>query len=185
MSDRSTEGNRWFLRGRCRKFGDDVPLDGGLMPFRFAIGRVTDPAELIPHLCEEIRPGFHAEVRRGDILLAGRNFCAGKAHFQGLLAIEALGLGIVCESMPYNSRRIAVATANTFLTDCAGCTALAEEGDELEVDFATGRFANLSRGTVHELPPMDSSLRDIVAAGGSKGVIRAWLAAHPEQGVAA
>jgi len=177
--------NRWLLRGRCRKFGDDVPLDGGLMPFRYAIGRVTDPAELIPHLCEEIRPGFPEEVSRGDIILAGKNFCAGKAHFQGLLAIEALGLGFICESMPYNSRRIAVATAVTFLTDCKGCTELADEGDELEVDFATGRFTNITRGAEHQLPPMDASIREIISAGGSKGVIRAWLTQHPEQGVPA
>ena len=65
-------------RGRCHVLGDDVTLDDGIIPARFAAQRVTDPALLTPHLFETVDPGFASRVQRGDIVLAGRAFASGK-----------------------------------------------------------------------------------------------------------
>jgi len=178
--------SRWIMRGRCRKFGHDVPLDGGFIPFRMAMARVTDPAELIPALFSEVRPGFHETVRAGDIVVGGRNFCAGKPHVQGFIALQSLGLGMLCETMPFNAYRAAVSRAVTFMPGCTGILDLVDEDDALEVDFADGRVENLTRGTRHRFRPLDPSLLDIVAAGGSKGMIKAWWETHGivSQGVA-
>ena len=67
-------------RGRAHVFGNAVPLDEGVMAFKYAIGRITDPAELIPHLFEPIDPGFAARVQRGDLVVAGADFEIGRAH---------------------------------------------------------------------------------------------------------
>jgi 3-isopropylmalate/(R)-2-methylmalate dehydratase small subunit len=166
--------SRWIMRGRCRKFGHDVPLDGGFIPFRIAMARVTDPAELIPHLFSEVRPGFLETVKAGDIIVGGRNFCAGKPHVQGFIAVQALGVGMLCETMPFNSYRAAVSRAVTFMPGCDGILDMVAEDDLMEVDFATGKVSNLTRDTVHHFKPLDPSLRDIIAAGGSKGMIKAW-----------
>jgi 3-isopropylmalate/(R)-2-methylmalate dehydratase small subunit len=175
-----TMENAFRKRGTCHVFGDDIPLDEGVMAFKYAIERVTDPKLLIPHLFEPIDPGFAARVKPGDIVLAGKNFGCGKAHVQGFLAMAALKMGVLCESMPHKSLRRAVAAGLPILTGCVGGTKFVRNGDELEIDFESGEARNLSTGAETRVPPMPAILRDIVAHGGSAGSLRAWLAGHPE-----
>lgn len=167
-------------RGICHVFGDGVPLDEGVMAFKFAIERVTDPKLLIPHLFEQIDPTFAARVKPGDIVVAGKDFGFGKPHTQGFIAMAALDMAVLCESMPHKSLRRAVAIGLPVLTGCAGCTRFVKSGDELEVDFASGVARNLTSGATTQFAPMPPILRDIVANGGSAGSMRAFLAAHPE-----
>lgn len=167
-------------QGICHVFGDAVPLDEGVMAFKFAVERVTDPAVLIPHLFEQVDPGFSRRVRPGDVIVAGKNFACGKPHIQGFLAMDALGLGIICVSMPHKSLRRAVATGVPVLTGAGPVAEFAHSGDEIEVDFETGGLRNLSTGVVRQLAPMPTILQDIVAHAGAAGSLRAWLAAHPE-----
>ena len=167
-------------RGTCHVFGDGVPLDEGVMAFKFAIERVTDPKLLIPHLFEQIDPSFASRVKQGDIVVAGKDFGFGKPHTQGFIAMAALEMAVLCESMPHKSLRRAVAIGLPVLTGCANCTSFAKSGDEIEVDFEIGVARNLTAGTEKQFAPMPAILRDIVANGGSAGSMRAVLAAHPE-----
>jgi 3-isopropylmalate/(R)-2-methylmalate dehydratase small subunit len=171
-------------RGRCHVLGDDVSLDGGIIPQRFAAQRITDPAELLPHLFEAVDPTLAQRVRPGDLVLAGRNFACGKPRLQGFIAMAALDLAIVCESMPYKMWRRAVARALPVIVGAPTPRELAATGDELEVDFTTGTLRNLTQGTQRSIPPMPPILRDIVTAGGMQATLKAWLATHPEQAIA-
>ena len=168
-------------RGRCHVFGDKVPLDEGVMAFKYAIGRVTDPAELIPHLFEGIDPGFAARVKPGDFVIAGNDFGCGKPHIQGFIAMAALGMGVLCGSMPYKALRGAISKGLPVLVGCEGAGNFAADGDEIEVDFATGAARNLTRGTGAQYPAMPEVLKDIIAHGGAVGTLAAWLEKHPEQ----
>ena len=78
----SDEGHRWLYRGACHKFGDNLQHDGQMIAFDYVIRRVTDPAKLIPHLFESVRPDFHKRANRGDVVIAGKQFGKGKAHVQ-------------------------------------------------------------------------------------------------------
>ncbi|PHP26607.1 hypothetical protein [Limimaricola cinnabarinus] len=164
----------WVFRGRAHKFGDDVPLDDGFIPFRLAIGRVTDPQKLIPHLFEDVRPGFAEAATAGDVVIGGTDFASGKPHAQGFIALQALGVGMICESMPYNSLRAGVSSGLAFMTGCEGVSDMFEDGDGIQVDFASGHLENLSSGESRSFPPLDGSLRQIIEAGGSKGLLRRW-----------
>jgi 3-isopropylmalate/(R)-2-methylmalate dehydratase small subunit len=160
-----------------------VPVDDGIIPHRFAAERVTDPRELARHLFESIDPGFAQRVRRGDIVLAGRNFACGKPRLQGFIAMAALDLAVVCQSMPYRMLRRAVARGIPVVVGAPGPGDIAVTGDEIEVDFATGEIRNLARDTRTAVPAMPPVLRDIVAGGGMQAMLSAWLASHPEQAV--
>ena len=89
---------RWRYRGTAHCFGDDLEHDAHMMPFDLVIRRVTDPAQLLPHLFEAIRPGLAARLKAGDVLVAGRRFGKGKAHVQAYLALKSLGVAIACGS---------------------------------------------------------------------------------------
>jgi len=168
-------------RGRCHVYGDHLPLDEGIMPFRLAIQRVNDPQALIPHLFEGFDPGFRERVKPGDFIIAGRDFACGKTHIQGFIAMTALKMSVLCTSMPYKAMRRAVAEGLPVLVGCEGAAAFAATGDEIEVDFSTGGARNLTRGSVTQFPAMSPILRELAASGGARGALTAWLRDHPEQ----
>jgi 3-isopropylmalate/(R)-2-methylmalate dehydratase small subunit len=167
----------WIYRGRCWKFGDNLGIDGDIMPLRFALERETDPMVLKDHLMSEIDPGFAKKVTPGDIIVGGKRFGQGNPHIQGFLGIRGHGLGLVAESIPRGSYRNAINAGLAFLSGCTGVTGLCETGDELEVDFETGRFTNVTRGTETRYAPLPAELRAIVAVGGWKENFRRRLAA--------
>jgi 3-isopropylmalate/(R)-2-methylmalate dehydratase small subunit len=145
---------------------DELALSGALRDF----------------LMSEIDPDFPKKVAPGDIIVAGRRFGQGNPHIQGFLGIKGHGLGLVAESIPRGSFRNAINAGLPFLTGCAGVTALCETGDQLEVDFATGRFVNLSRGTQASYAPLPPELQAIIAVGGWKEHFRQRLAAAAMRG---
>ena len=163
----------WRLQGRCYKLGHDIPHAGGVIPDRLITSREMDAQKLVPHLFEETDAGFHERARPGDIVVTGRKFGMGP-KMNGYIAMGALGLGLVCESMPYLAYRAAVGCGLRVLTDCDGVTGLCETGDALEVDFATGVFVNRTRGIDRAFEPMPEALREIVALGGNVGWLADW-----------
>jgi 3-isopropylmalate/(R)-2-methylmalate dehydratase small subunit len=168
-------------RGTCHLVGDDVSLDDGIIPQRFAAQRVTDPRELVPHLFESIDPELAQRIKPGDIVLAGRNFACGKPRLQGFIAMAALDLAVICTSMPYKMLRRAVARAIPVIVGGPEPSTLAVCGDEIEADFSTGAVWNSTRDLRTTVPAMPPILRDIVASGGMQATLTNWLAGHPEQ----
>jgi 3-isopropylmalate/(R)-2-methylmalate dehydratase small subunit len=63
-----------------------------------------------------------------------------------------------------------------ILPRCEGVCGLVETGDELEVDFASGRFVNLTRSVERQFQPLPAMLLDIIALGGYKEALRRRLA---------
>jgi 3-isopropylmalate/(R)-2-methylmalate dehydratase small subunit len=170
----------WLLQGRCYKLGHDVPHAGGVIPDRLITSREFDPQKLIPCLFEETDPGFHTRARAGDIIVTGRRFGMGP-KMNGYIAMQALGLGLVCESMPYLAYRAAVGCGLRVLTDCHGVTAACETGDQLEVDFAGGLFVNRSRGLERSFPPLPEALQELVRLGGNVGWLQDWWSRQKAQ----
>ena len=179
MTERPSD--RLIRRGRCHVFGDDVTLDDGVIPARFAAQRVTDPTLLTPHLFETVDPTFADRARPGDIVLAGRNFAGGKPRLQGLIAMAALDLSIVCTSIPFKILRRTVARALPVIVGAPDPTGFAATGDDLEIDFSSGSVWNLTRDVKLAIPPMPAILADMVAAGGMEASLRDWLRRHPAQ----
>jgi 3-isopropylmalate/(R)-2-methylmalate dehydratase small subunit len=173
-------GFPWVLQGRCYRLGHNVPHAGGVIPDRLVTSREFDPRKLVPHLFEETDPGFHERARPGDIIVTGRKFGMGP-KMNGYIAMQAMGLGLVCESMPYLAYRAAIGCGVRVLTDCAGILDLCETGNELEVDFQSGRFENRTRGLQKRFPPLPEALQEIVEVGGNVGWLKEWWAKQQQQ----
>ena len=166
----------WIFRGRCWKFGDNLGIDGDIMPLHFALIREIRPEVLRDHVMEGVDPEFPKKVSPGDIIVAGKRFAQGNPHIYGLIGIRALGLGLVVESIPRGSFRNAINAALPFLPRCPGVTSAVDQGDEVEVDFRNGTFTNLTRGTAREYTPLDSTLLRIIEAGGWEAKLRHRIA---------
>ena len=183
MSD-SVSDVHWQYRGRAYVLGHDIPHDNAMMPFEFVITRVMDPKLLIPHLFEGIRPGLGEKLRKGDVIVGGRNFSKGKSHIQAYIALRELGVGVLCESMPYNTYRQLIGRGIPFLSGCVGIADETDDGDEVDVDLLTGAFHNLTRGTERQFKPVDATIARYIELGGMMGALREWVA-RSRQGVKA
>ena len=69
--------------GRCWVLGDDINTDY-LAPGKYMKFGIEDIAR---HCLEDVLPHFAAEVRAGDLIIAGRNFGTGSSREQ---AVEVL-----------------------------------------------------------------------------------------------
>jgi 3-isopropylmalate/(R)-2-methylmalate dehydratase small subunit len=122
-------------------------------------------------------PDLPKRIRAGDVVIGGRRFAQGNPHLQGLLGLRALGVGLVVESIQRGSLRNAVNSGVPILPSCIGVSSEATTGDLVEVDFNTGLFKNLSRGTERQYEPLPAQLLDVVKVGGWEANFRRRLAA--------
>jgi len=166
--------------GRCHVFGNDIPLDDGLIPFEMAIRRIDDPRQLQPELLRMVDPDFPGRVAPGDIVVAGANFGCGKPHFQGFIAMASLGLSVLCVSMPYKTLRGAISKGVPVMAGLPGIDQAFCTGHRLDVDFTRGTIVNLDTGRRLDVPPLSPLLADIVRRGGTRGTLAAWLDTHPD-----
>jgi 3-isopropylmalate/(R)-2-methylmalate dehydratase small subunit len=83
------------LSGRAHRFSpnDDINTDY-IISGRYKF-RIDDMNELAKHVMEDIAPAFAANVRPGDIVVAGRNFGCGSSREQAPRALKAAGVSAV------------------------------------------------------------------------------------------
>jgi len=169
--------NDLVYRGRAWVFGDNVALDGDIMPLEFAISRETRPEVLREHVLKGLDPEFPGKAKPGDVIVAGKRFAQGNPHIQGFLGFRALGLGVVAESIARSSFRLAISAGVPILPAAAGVTKDAANGDEVEVDFATGLVRNRTRGIERRYAALDPILMRMIANGGWLPSVKQRLAA--------
>jgi len=145
------------------KYGDDVDTDV-IVPARWLTTSV--PAELAPHCMEDLDPTFAAGVRKGDVIVAGRNFGCGSSREHAPIAIKAAGIScVVAASFARIFYRNAINIGLPIL-ECPGAALEAEAGDSLAIDLATGTVVNETKGSSHRAAPFPPFMRGIIEAGG-------------------
>lgn len=111
------------------------------------------------------RPGWSDEVRKGDILIGGRNFGMGSSR-PAARSLKNLGIAcLVAESINGLFYRNAVNFALPAL-EAPGISAMFEEGQTAEVSFEDFQVTNKDTGATCETAPMPAPLLDILRAGG-------------------
>ena len=135
------------VRGRAWTFGDNISGDNGIIEFGMVrdYTKPYDEKALAETCFKRIRPEFRSQVKEGDIVVGGRNF-AHHNHPQVGVAIKACGIrAIVVESTDTSFVRKSLNVGLPVLI-APGVTQLIADGEELEVDFATGVVRNVTRG---------------------------------------
>jgi len=148
---------------RAWVFGDDVDTDQ-IIAGRYLVK--LDPRELAKHVMEAADPKFASEVRKGDVIVAGRNFGCGSSRERAPLALKAAGISaVVAESFARIFYRNAINLGLPVLT-CAGVHKGFKTGDKIVVDVRGGKVQNLSTGKTFKAEPLPDFLSEIVHAGG-------------------
>ena len=165
------------ISGTVWKYGANIDTDI-IIPARYL--NVSDPVELAKHCMEPLDPDFVAKVRPGDVIVADSNFGCGSSREHAPLAIKASGIScVIAKSFARIFYRNAINIGLPIL-ECAEAVDGTAAGDNLEVDLASGRIVNSSRGQTFQAKPYPEFMLSIMAAGGLIEKTRAELAARRE-----
>ncbi|CAG1007055.1 MAG: 3-isopropylmalate dehydratase, small subunit [Candidatus Methanoperedens nitroreducens] len=151
-------GKNNIISGKAWKFGDNVDTDV-IIPGKYL--RTTDMSVFASHVMEGIDPLFSQKVRKGDIIVAGKNFGCGSSREQAPLALKHAGIAcIVAESFARIFFRNAINVGLPIIEARIDC----KEGDNIEIDLEKGIVKN--NGKTYPATKLPDFLREILADGG-------------------
>jgi 3-isopropylmalate/(R)-2-methylmalate dehydratase small subunit len=157
-----------IIKGKAHKFGDDINTDG-IIAGKHLVS--FEAQELGRHCLESIRPDFARRIKRGDIVVAGKNFGCGSSREHAPLALKGCGVAaVVAASFAAIFFRNAINIGLPFLE--LPDTGAIEEGDLLEIDLSGGIIKNLSREETYKTAPFPDFLQEIVGEGGLMSYIK-------------
>ena len=150
-------------QGNVFKYPDNVDTDV-IIPARYL--NTPDANELSKHCMEDIDKEFVKKVQSGDVIVAGWNFGCGSSREHAPLVIKTCGTGCVIAK---SFARIFYRNAINIGLPILECEEAAEEisvGDEVKVDFDTGKISNLTTGKEYMAQPFPEFIQNIIKAGG-------------------
>jgi 3-isopropylmalate/(R)-2-methylmalate dehydratase small subunit len=150
------------IRGCVWKYGDGVNTDV-IFPGKYTY-TVSDPAEMARYALEDLDPSFAANVRPGDVIVAGKNWGNGSSREQAATCLAQAGVGaVIAISFGRIWYRNAINSGLLALT-CPAAVAALKHGDQVEVDLEAG-LIRCEAGDF-SFPPFAPSVQAIIADGG-------------------
>jgi len=151
-----------LLRGRAFKFGDNISTDH-IVPGRLLHLRSNLP-ELAKHVLEDADPTFARRLKKGDFVVAGKNFGLGSSREHAPLVIKMSGVSaVLAKSVARIFFRNAI---NVGLPVLVCDTDSVKDGDELQVDLKLGKISNLTNGANLNFDQMPEIMFSILDEGG-------------------
>ena len=149
--------------GRVFKYGDNVDTDV-IIPARYL--NATDGMELAKHCMEDIDKEFVNKVKKGDIIVANKNFGCGSSREHAPLAIKCAGVScVIAETFARIFYRNAI-NIGLPIIECPEASRGIEAGDEVEVDFDSGIITNKTKGTSFKGQAFPEFMQRIIKAEG-------------------
>jgi len=123
-----------MIRGKVWIFGDNVDTDV-IIPGKYL--RTKDPSLWAEHVMEGLDPLFSSKVRKGDVIVAGRNFGSGSSREQAPRALKEAGVdAVVAKSFARIFYRNAINVGLPLVEVDAELKC--KEGEIAEVDLSSG-----------------------------------------------
>lgn len=155
--------------GIVHKYGDNVDTDV-IIPARYL--NTASHQELAAHCMEDIDKEFIKKVKKGDIMVAEKNFGCGSSREHAPIAIQASGISCVIAS---TFARIFYRNAINIglpILECEQAAKDIKNGDEISVDFDTGVITNQTTGKSYQAQPFPPFIQNIIAKGGLLNAIK-------------
>lgn len=150
-------------KGTVFKYGDNVDTDV-IIPARYL--NSSDPAELATHCMEDIDADFTKNVKKGDIIVAEKNFGCGSSREHAPIAIKAAGVScVIAETFARIFYRNAI-NIGLPIIECVEAAKEIEAGDVVEVDFDSGIIYDRTKGTQYQGQAFPEFMQKIIKAEG-------------------
>ncbi len=164
-----------ILEGMIHKFGSDINTDYIIPAKYLALGNVE---ELGKHCMEGVAPNFSNKVKKGDIIVAERNFGCGSSREQAPLAIIAVGIScVIAKSFARIFYRNSINIGLPVLV-CAEAVDYAKSGMKACIDLSTGEIE--IEGKRFNADTFPEFLQSIIRKGGLVAYVQEKL--FPGQG---
>lgn len=161
------------FEGYAHKFGDNIDTDV-IIPARYL--NTFDENELAKHCMEDIDSEFINKVKKGDIIIGGKNFGCGSSREHAPVAIKASGISCV---IARSFARIFYRNAINVGLPIFECNVLFDEssdGDEIAVNADNGVIINKNTGKEYHSEPFPNFIQEIIKCGGEIEYIKKKVA---------
>ena len=156
--------------GKVYKYGDNVDTDV-IIPARYL--NAPSPDELAKHCMEDIDATFAQKVQPGDIIVGGANFGCGSSREHAPIAIRACGVScVIAPSFARIFYRNAINIGFPIM-ESPEAAADIKAGDQIDVDFATGKIINETTGKTYQAAPFPEFINGIIENGGLMASLKA------------
>lgn len=157
-------------KGYAIKYGDNVDTDV-IIPARYL--NSSDPTELALHCMEDIDKDFVNKVKKGDIMVGGKNFGCGSSREHAPIAIKASGIScVIAETFARIFYRNSI-NIGLPIMECPEASREIKEGDEVEVDFDSGIITDKTTGKTYKGQAFPPFMQKIINAEGLINYINA------------
>ena len=149
------------------RYGDHVDTDV-IIPARYL--NISDFNELAEHAMEDSKENltvnFAANVKPGDIVVAGKNFGCGSSREHAPMVLKVKGVKcIIADSFARIFYRNAINIGLPIL-ECPEASEGIENGDEVSIDFDSGVITNLSKNQTYQAQAFPEFIKHIISANG-------------------
>ncbi|HLC16344.1 MAG TPA: 3-isopropylmalate dehydratase small subunit [Thermodesulfovibrionia bacterium] len=152
-----------ILEGRIWKFGNDINTDL-IIPARYLNTFV--PEELALHVMEDEDKDFSKKVKKGDIIVAGKNFGCGSSREHAPIALKGAGIqAIISESFARIFYRNAF-NIGLPIFEAQQAVAEIQEGDLVKIDADNGIIHSKTRNKTYNFKPIPPFMQELIRAGG-------------------
>jgi 3-isopropylmalate dehydratase small subunit len=111
-------------------------------------------------------PDFPEKIATGDVIIAGKNFGCGSSREHAPIAIKACQIScVIAQTFARIFYRNAINIGLPILESEDAAIGI-DEGDQVEVDLATGIIKNLTKNQIYQAMPFPEFMQQIIAAGG-------------------
>lgn len=166
-----------FTQHRVWVYGDDVNTDV-IFPGKYTYTLKT-PEEIAAKALEDLDPTFAANVRAGDVIVAGKNWGCGSSREQAVTALKYTGVRVI----------IAASFSRIYFRNCinqgilpignADLNKLLSTGDEIDLDLDSRQIQ--AKGQTFDIPVLSPSVQAILDAGGLVPMLAQRFGGDPTQ----
>lgn len=129
---------------------------------------LVEPKEIAAHAMEGIYPNFHQRFKRGDIIIADKNFGCGSSREHAVITLKTAGVAaVIAPSFARIFYRNAINLGLPLIT-CKDIVGFTTEGDEVQVELKTGLIKNLTHNTEIKGDELPEFVLEMMAHGGIK-----------------
>ena len=144
------------------RYGDNVNTDM-LFPGKYTYSCSTAD-EIIPHLLEDLDSSFSKDVKKGDIIIAGKNFGCGSSREQPVIGLKAVGIkAIIAESFARIFYRASI-NQGLILIESPDSVKTFSENDSIELNLIKG-IIKINK-TDFSFPKLPKEITEIQNSGG-------------------
>lgn len=153
------EGRAWVIKK------DNIDTD---MIFHNRYLSITNIDEMGQYTFDNLKDyeNFAQQVKRGDIVIVGKNFGCGSSRQQAVDCFKSLGIGvIIAESFGAIYERNAINSAMPIII-AEEITKKIDDKDTISVDFLTGEINDKAQGKTYQAKSFSKVQREIYERGG-------------------